>query len=105
MIGWMPIIAAGLGGCAIDYVDAKGDRHIVGFAAVTIPAKVEVPDIRGACARAGRVTAVGLYLFANELGGGAVLGTTRQSSISLESCDDIGGGDERSMPGAGSIAR
>lgn len=86
-----------LAGCAVDYVDADGDRHVIGFAAVTIPGQIPVPDIEGACARGGSVETVGLLLYRNEGGSGMAIGYADQSAVLLEACakEKREGGDDQ----------
>lgn len=85
--------AAALCGCAIDYVDADGNRRIVGLAMVTIPSRPVGPDVLGACARAGTVETVGLLLYRNEGGAGIGAGYVDQSAMTFEACPDAAGPD------------
>lgn len=80
----------GLAGCAVDFVDAEGNRRVIGLAAVTIPAKPVAADIRGACARSGMVETLGVVLYRNEGGTGLAAGYVRESATLLEECPGVG---------------
>lgn len=84
----LALLPVWLGGCAADWVDADGNRHIVGFAAVTIPAKPVGPTVLGACARSGTVETLGALLYSNEGGTGLSLGYVEQSATVFEACGE-----------------
>jgi len=63
-------LSLALGGCALNYVDASGTRHIIGLTHVTIPAsRTESPT-----AESVRIRSIGLSVYESPIHRGVVLG-------------------------------
>ena len=62
-------IGLALAGCALNYVDATGARHILGLTHVTIP-----PSMMNLTAESVRIQTIGLSVYESPLHRGVVLG-------------------------------
>lgn len=73
-----------LGGCALNYVDASGARHIIGLAHVTIPAPITK------AAESVRIRSVGLSVYESPLHRGLVLGYSDEALTVISDVARIG---------------
>lgn len=77
-----------LSGCAVDYVDDQGVRHIIGLAAVEIP---PLAPFGQACVQSGLVSTAGVLLYSHEGGSGVGLGYVREGTALAYECPVIVG--------------
>lgn len=69
-IGPLMLVSAFCGGCAHVWIDAAGNRHVVGLVALTLPPS----DVTRHGAETIRTRAVGLTLTRSDIGSALVLG-------------------------------
>ena len=79
---------AALPGCAVDYIDADGVRHVIGLAAVTIPPPAKMGP---ACLRGASVQAVGVIAYDNGAGSGFGVGYVDEGVTTAFECGAVVG--------------
>lgn len=77
-----------LPGCAVDYVDEQGVRHIVGLASVEIPPPANAGQT---CLRGSTVTAFGVVAYDHGAGGGLGVGYVSEGLTTAFECNAVFG--------------
>src|SRR5438874_10972446 len=80
IVSFLLVLGTALGGCAVSYTDANGDRHAIGLVDITVRAPAAPETLAGDVVE---VTSLGLSVGQNAQGGFITAGFNRQATAAL----------------------